>query len=172
MFSDEGVGVHLCKALEKNYKFNSDSHTISFIDGGTLANFLMYIMVEYDYIVLLDCIDADDGAVGDVYSFDYEVMPKMINWSGSAHEVEMLQTLQMLDLAGDRPKTQIIGVVPKRIEPMSFKLSDEMKKAAVVMEKTVINHIKELGFKVEKVADFSVQDMADEFSKAGYDSSI
>ena len=169
MFSDEGVGVHFAKMLQKNYTFKSDEHTIEFIDGGTLANLLMYILADYDRILLVDCIDADGGEIGDVYFFDYEAMPNAIKWSGSAHEIEMLQTLQMMDLCGDLPKTHILGVVPKRIEPMSLKLSDEMQKAVLTMEKQALKFITELGFSYEKVANFSAQDVADEFEKTSYD---
>ena len=169
MFSDEGVGVHFAKMLQKNYTFKSDEHTIEFIDGGTLANLLMYILADYDRILLVDCIDANDAEIGDVYFFDYEAMPNAIKWSGSAHEIEMLQTLQMMDLCGDLPKTHILGVVPKRIEPMSLKLSDEMQKAVLVMEKQALKFITEFGFSYEKVANFSAQDVADEFEKTGYD---
>ncbi|MBQ3675512.1 MAG: hydrogenase maturation protease, partial [Campylobacter sp.] len=67
MFSDEGIGVHFAKMLQKNYTFKSDEHSIEFIDGGTLANLLMPILAEFDEVLLIDCIDADGGEIGDVY---------------------------------------------------------------------------------------------------------
>ena len=167
MFSDEGIGVHFAKMLQKNYRFKSENHTIEFIDGGTLANLLMPILAEFDEILLIDCIDADDSEIGDVYFFDYEVMPNAIKWSGSAHEIEMLQTLQMMELCGDMPKTHILGVVPKRIEPMSFAISDELQKSSQVMEKQALKFIAGLGFSYEKISNFSVQDIANEFEMTG-----
>lgn len=169
MFSDEGIGVHFAKMLQRNYTFKSENHSIEFIDGGTLANLLMPILAEFDEVLLIDCIDADGGEIGDVYFFNYEVMPKAISWSGSAHEIEMLQTLQMMELCGDMPKTHILGVVPKRIEPMSLNLSDEMQKAAHVMEKQALKFIQNLGFSYEKIANFSVQDIANEFENIKHD---
>lgn len=169
MFSDEGIGVHITKMIEKNYTFSSKEHTITFVDGGTLANILIPIIVKYDHVVVIDCIDADDGEIGDVYFFDYEDMPKMINWSGSAHEVEMLQTLQMIELLGDRPETKIVGVIPKRIEPLSFDLSDEMLKSVPVIEKTILSHLEKFGFKITKISNFTAQDIADEYKKEQYD---
>ncbi|MEB2816391.1 HyaD/HybD family hydrogenase maturation endopeptidase [Campylobacter upsaliensis] len=160
MFADEGLGVHLCKQLEKNYKFNHPNHTLSFIDGGTLALQLSYIMAEYDEMIVLDCIDADDAKVGEVFFFPYEAMPKRVNWSGSAHEVEMLQTLQYMELVGDLPHTQILAAVPRRIEPMSFELSGEIIKAASVMEKILLDYLAKKGFNYEKVRDFTLQDLA------------
>lgn len=172
MYSDEGVGVHLCKLLENKYRFTSDNHTINFIDGGTLAHFLMHIITEYDHLLLLDCIDANDAKVGDVYFFDFNKMPKAVSWSGSAHEVEMLQTLQMLDLVGDRPQTYILGIIPKRIEPMSFEISDEIQDGLLTMENQAIKHIKSLGFSCEQISNLSIRDIANELKKAQYDSGI
>lgn len=160
VFADEGLGVHLCKQLEKNYKFTSDKHSIDFVDGGTLALQLSYIIAQYDKMIVIDCIDADDAKAGDVFFFPYDAMPKKISWSGSAHEVEMLQTLQYMELVGDLPQTQILACVPKRIEQMSFELSKEIINASKIMIDTVIKHLEKEGFFCEKIADFSLQDLA------------
>ncbi|EAI0689681.1 hydrogenase maturation protease [Campylobacter coli] len=161
MFADEGIGVHLCKLLEKNYKFTHPSHSLNFVDGGTLALQLSYIIAEYDKMIVLDCIDADDSKIGDVFFFPYDAMPKKINWSGSAHEVEMLQTLQYMELMGDLPSTQILTCVPKRIKPMSFTLSQEIVNAGKIMEKTLLEYLAKEGFSYEKIANHSLQELAD-----------
>ncbi len=144
---------------------------ISFIDGGTLASFLMPTMAEFDEILLVDCIDADGAEGGEVYFFDYDAMPKQIIWSGSAHEVEMLQTLQMMDLCGDLPHVKILAVVPRRIEEASFKLSSMILESSKIMEKTALRYLSDLGFAHEKIADLSAQDIADRFAKRGRDDS-
>ena len=144
---------------------------ISFIDGGTLASFLMPTMAEFDEILLVDCIDAEGAKGGEVYFFDYDAMPKQISWSGSAHEVEMLQTLQMMDLCGDLPHVKILAVVPRRIEEASFKLSSVILQSSKTMEKTALKYLSDLGFAHEKIADLSAQDIADRFAKRGRDDS-
>lgn len=160
MFADEGIGVHLCKQLQKNYKFTHKEHSLDFIDGGTLAMQLSYIIARYDKMIVIDCIEADNASVGDVFFFPYETMPKSISWSGSAHEVEMLQTLQYMELMGDLPQTQILAVVPKRIKPMSFELSNEIVKASTIMQKSLLEYLSKEGFSYEKIADFSLQELA------------
>lgn len=161
MFSDEGLGVHLCKQLEKNYKFTHPEFTLDFVDGGTLALQLSYIIARYDRLIVLDCIEAQDASIGDVFFFPYDATPNKISWSGSAHEIEMLQTLQYMELAGDLPKTHILACVPKRIEAMSFKLSDELIQGAKIMEKTLLDFLSKEGFTYKKIADFSLQELAD-----------
>ena len=150
---------------------SNSSAQIRFIDGGTLASFLMPTMAEFDEILLVDCIDADGAKGGEVYFFDYDAMPKQISWSGSAHEVEMLQTLQMMDLCGDLPHVKILAVVPRRIEEASFKLSSVILESSKIMEKTALKYLSDLGFAHEKIADLSAQDIADRFAKRGRDDS-
>ena len=150
---------------------SSSADQIRFIDGGTLASFLMPTMAEFDEILLVDCIDAEGAKGGEVYFFDYDAMPKQISWSGSAHEVEMLQTLQMMDLCGDLPHVKILAVVPRRIEEASFKLSSVILESSKIMEKTALKHLSDLGFAHEKIADLSAQDIADRFAKRGRDDS-
>ena len=65
------------------------------------------------------------------------------------------------------PRTKILGIVPKRIEPMSFELSAQAQEGANLMEKTLLNELSQLGFNYEKIANFSVSDIALEFSKKG-----
>ena len=163
MFSDEGIGVHLCRLIEKKYEFLSNEHTLDFIDGGTLAQRLIPIITQYDYIIIFDCVDACDGSVGDVYFFDFENIPDSILFQGSAHEVEMLQTLNMIDMMGDRPTTKIIGIVPKVIEKTTFKMTEEVIKGSEIMEKIFLKHLKKLGFEYRQANDIDIQTVADKF---------
>ena len=161
MFSDEGVGVHLCRLVEQKYAFSSPEHTITFVDGGTLAERLIPIIVEYDYLIVLDCVDANDGQIGDVYFFDFENMPNTISWQGSAHEVEMLQTLRMMDMVGDRPTTKIVGIIPEVVDDTTLKMTQAVLKGSLVMEKVLLKHLGELGFSYEQINDLDIQSVAD-----------
>ncbi len=132
--------------IEKKYEFISDKHVVDVVDGGTLAQILIPMITEYDRVFLIDCVDVDDAEIGDVYCFDFSDMPNYIKWEGSAHEVEMLQTLQMIEMVGDLPPVKIIGVIPYVIgENSTFEMTKEVLKASEVMEKLIINNIKEFG---------------------------
>ena len=156
-------------ASRDDSKFNADDANLElrFIDGGTLAMALTPLIANSDVLIVVDCISADGGETGDVYFFGYEQMPPTISWNGSAHEVEMLETLRLMELAGDLPRTKILGIVPKRIEPMSFEISAQAQEGVNLMEKTLLNELSRLGFSYEKIANFSVCDIALEFSKKG-----
>ena len=152
-----------------SFKFSADgAHLeLKFIDGGTLAMALTPVIAWADVLIVADCISAEGSETGDVYFFGYEQMPPAVSWNGSAHEVEMLETLRLMELAGDLPRTKILGIVPKRIEPMNFELSAQAQEGANLMEKTLLNELSRLGFCYEKIANFSVSDIALEFSKKG-----
>jgi len=160
LFGDEGVGAHLAYLMEQKYEFISDEHTVDVIDGGTLAQILIPIITGYDKVFLIDCVDVDDAKIGDVYCFDFSDMPEYIKWEGSAHEVEMLQTLQMVEMMGDLPPVKIVGVVPYVIgENSTFEMTKEVVKASELMEKLIIDQIKEIGVEVKIKKDLAIEDI-------------
>ncbi|MDD2448716.1 MAG: HyaD/HybD family hydrogenase maturation endopeptidase [Sulfurimonas sp.] len=149
LFGDEGIGPHLANLIEEKYEFISDEHTVDILDGGTLAQRLIPIITEYESVLLIDCVKVVDGEIGDVYSFDFSDVPECITWNGSAHEVEMLQTLQMIEMLGDLPPTRIVGVIPFVIgENSTFTMTDEVLKAAETMQEVIIKYMEDFGIKV------------------------
>ncbi len=160
LFGDEGIGVHLSNLLKLNYRYSGE-HSVEIIDGGTLAQHLIPLITSYDHVVILDCIDTGGGKVGEVYFFDFSNVPNFITWQGSAHEVEMLQTLRLMEMNGDLPKVKIIGVIPEVIgSQTAFDLSGEVIKASSVMEQLALNHLRELGVKIERVNERKIEEIA------------
>ncbi|PHR57903.1 MAG: hydrogenase expression/formation protein [Arcobacter sp.] len=143
LFGDEGIGVHFINYIGKKYSFEGDTK-LDIIDGGTLAQRLIPMMVEYDEIIIIDTINAANVKAGELYFFNFEDVPDAVDWQGSAHEVEMLQTLIMMDLVGDRPKTMIMGVVPTVVEATEFSLSQAVVAAVPLMEEVLLNYLKTL----------------------------
>ena len=160
LFGDEGIGVHLVNYLNEKYNFNGVE--VDLIDGGTLAQRLIPIIVEYDKVFIFDTVDVDEGKIGEVYFFDFLKVPECISFEGSAHEVEMLQTLEMIHLMGDLPETKIIGVVPYVIgEDTTFSITEPVKQAAKLMEKILIDELEKLGVECEiKNPDVKLEEIA------------
>ena len=161
MFGDEGVGAHLANLIDQKYVFVSDEHLVDVIDGGTLATKLIPLITDYDEVILIDCVDVDDGNIGDVYSFDFTKVPDYITWQGSAHEVEMLQTLQMIEMMGDLPPVKIVGVIPYVIgENSTFSMTEEVLKGSILMEKTIIDYIKSFDIDVNIKKELTINDVS------------
>lgn len=161
LFGDEGIGVHLSNFLKVNYAFKSREHSLQIIDGGTLAQALIPLITEQDFVILLDCINADNAQVGDVFAFDFSKVPLNVNWQGTAHEVEMLQTLRMIEMLGDLPTIKIVATIPHILDgDTSFELSQTIKDSAKIMQNEVFKILKSLEFEIEKIADLPLQDVA------------
>jgi len=156
LFGDEGIGVHFINYMGEKYEFEGEPH-IDIVDGGTLAQRLIPIIVEYDQVIIIDTINAPGVKAGEVYFFDFDAVPDAVDWQGSAHEVEMLQTLNMMDLAGDRPPTMIMGVVPTVIEATEFSLSEGVETAVPLMEKTLLDYLQTIGITGHKKAEVDIQ---------------
>ena len=152
LFGDEGIGVHFINYIGEKYRFEGEPQ-IDIVDGGTLAQRLIPIIVEYDQVIIIDTINAPGVEAGEVYFFNFDAVPDAVDWQGSAHEVEMLQTLNMMDLAGDRPSTMIMGVVPTVIEATEFSLSDGVAAAVPLMEKTLIDYLSTIGIHAVQKAE-------------------
>lgn len=167
LFGDEGIGVHLSNLLKLNYSFSGE-HEVVILDGGTMAQHLIPIITEYDNVLIIDSVDANDAQIGDVYFFDFSVIPNNITWAGSAHEVEMLQTLKMIEMLGDLPPTKILGVKPFVIgEDPTFSISPKILLSAKTMEAQAIKYLENLGVVVKKTDDKDLQEIA-HFSYRGY----
>ncbi len=171
LFADEGIGVHMVNYIKEKYRFETE-HQVDLLDGGTLAQHLIPIIVQYDYLILIDTVNAPGVEAGEVYFFDFEAVPSGVDWQGSAHEVEMLQTLTMMDLVGDRPTTKIIGIVPTIIEPIEFSLSEGVENAVPVAERTLIKHLQSLGIDPVVNKELSINDILPLSYKMHYEHSL
>ncbi len=166
LFGDEGIGVHFINYIGQKYRFKG-KNTLDIVDGGTLAQRLIPIMVEYDQVIIVDTINAPGVKAGELYFFDFEAVPSNVDWQGSAHEVEMLQTLYMMDLAGDRPPTMIMGIVPTVIELTQFSLSQGVSDAVPLMEKTLLEYLQTLGIEAIQRDDLTIASiLSDSFRSA------
>ena len=161
LFGDEGVGPHLANLIDEKYSFESEEHSVDIIDGGTLANRLIPIITGYDNVLIIDCVNVADGDIGDVYNFNFNDVPDFITWEGSAHEVEMLQTLQMIEMLGDLPPTKIVGVIPYIIgENSTFSMTPQVLKASLVMEATIIKYIESFGVKTAIKKETTIEEVS------------
>lgn len=162
LFQDEGIGAHFIHYLDEKYEYNSSEHCVNIVDGGTLAQRLIPLIIKFDKVFVVDCIDALDSKPGDVYFFDYLKAPSEIDWQGSAHEVEMLQTLNMIKMNGDLPETHVLGIIPKRVaDDTTFELSEEVVKAVATMEHTIIDALKKMGIEISiRNSDVTIEDIS------------
>ncbi|MBU1659085.1 HyaD/HybD family hydrogenase maturation endopeptidase [bacterium] len=123
IYQDEGVGVYAARYLEENFIFTDD---VTLVDGGVLGFQLMTYYQDYDKVVILDTITMDDE-VGSIYNMPSEELLGLGSYKQTAHEVEIIEMLEICSLLERMAEVNIIGIIPKDIETVNVGLTDEMK---------------------------------------------
>jgi len=132
---DDGIAVYATSYLEKNYTFSPE---IDIINGGVEGINLLNLFMEYEHIIILDAIEIDDE-VGSIYHIpSYELTGYGLN-SGGAHEVGVLQCLDILELMGKEiPRSSVLGIIPKMID-VKIGLSDILSEKFEVYITTLVS---------------------------------
>ncbi len=148
---DDGIGIYACAYLNANYTF---SPNIEVINGGVEGINLLNLFLENDRIIILDTINLDDEA-GSIYNIpSYELSGYGLN-SGGAHEVGVMQCLDMIELMGHPlPESNVIGIIPQSIT-FHMGLSDALENRFNDYIKTVINYLKTIGIEATSKGTFT-----------------
>jgi len=143
---DDGIGIYASAYLRANYTL---SHDVQIIDGGVEGINLLNLFLENDHIIILDTINLEDSA-GSIYNIpSYELSGYGLN-SGGAHEVGVMQCLDMIELMGKPlPSSNVLGIVPANI---SFRmgLSVELMLKFETYIVTIITYLKSCDIEVVK----------------------
>jgi hydrogenase maturation protease len=146
LFKDEGVGILAAKYLEENYKFEGD---IEIIDGGTLGFKLMTYFQEYDNVIILDTVSIEDK-VGDIYRLPSDVLLGLGQYRKTAHEVEIVEMLEICSVLDKHAEVTIIGIIPEDIVSVQIGLTKTIEGKFMGLINQAITDIENLGIKVEK----------------------
>ena len=146
---DDAVAIYATSYLQKNYLFDP---AIQIIDGGVEGINLLNLFIENDSILIIDAIDIDDKA-GSIYHIpSSELSGYGIN-SGGAHEVGVLQCLDILELMGKPlPKSSVLGIVPQKVE-VGIGLTPTLKTEFKNYIDTIIKILKEENINAIKKSD-------------------
>jgi len=123
VLKDEGVGIHIIRALEKE---NLPSG-IDLMDGGTGGLHLLSWLEEYDRIIMIDAT-LDQNPPGTVrlirphYASDF---PPLM----SAHEIGLRDMIEAMTISGKVPEILLIVVSVADISAVGMELSEEVKAA-------------------------------------------
>ena len=147
IFKDEGVGVYAAKYLEKNYEFDGD---VTLVDGGVLGFQLMVYYQEYDRVIILDTITMENDKPGAIYNLPAEQLLGLGSYKQTAHEVEIVEMLEICSLLENFAHTSIVGIVPDDILTVKTDLSDTLKKEFFNFVNVALGELDKMGVKYTK----------------------
>ncbi|MFY9073352.1 HyaD/HybD family hydrogenase maturation endopeptidase [Malaciobacter mytili] len=156
LFKDEGVGIYASKYIEENYKFEGN---LEIVDGGTLGFKLMSYFQDYDNVIILDTVSIEDK-VGGIYRLPSDVLLGLGNYRKTAHEVEIVEMLEICSVLKKHAQVTIIGIIPQDIEKVEIGLTSEIEQAFEGFINTAITEIESIGVKAFKINNKSIKDIA------------
>jgi len=114
LLSDDGVGVHVANALNRQMEANELRYPLTVRDGGTIG---LSLLSEIDPVSALIAVDAMEmGAQpGTVRLFQGSEMDRQLAGSKrSAHEVALADLIQAARLSGCAPaRRALVGIQPE-----------------------------------------------------------
>jgi hydrogenase maturation protease len=111
LLRDEGVGVYAVQDLAKE----EWPDNVEFMDGGIFTQDLFSLFQEYDSLLVLDVVRAGREP-GTIYRLTEDDLVKDETQSLSLHDLDLLDSLRMADILGQRPRLLVIGIEPKSID--------------------------------------------------------
>lgn len=137
LLTDEGVGIHVIKALEKTDAVQN----ALLVDGGTAGLDALYeIGGDIQKLIVVDAVYGG-GPPGAVYKFTPEDVVTEEAAFASLHDISFLDLLKIAERTGDRPDRVIfIGVEPSSFD-CGMELSEPVKNNFDKIIELVINEI-------------------------------
>jgi len=124
LLTDDGVGVHAVQDLEREEEW--DPEKVDFLDGATFTQDIFYIFQRYAQVLVLDTVKGGREP-GTIYRFTEEQLRENYEQRLSLHDIDLLDSLRMAELLGNRPQVLVIGMEPLTISDWSMELSEPVK---------------------------------------------
>jgi len=135
LLKDEGVGVHIVRALERLLPAQG---SIQIVDGGTSPDILGFLSPP-DKLVIVDAARGG-GKPGTIYRFGPEEMSQEQNVT-SLHEFNLGTALKTMKYRGVEPgQVVIIGIEPEEID-WGLELSSTLKREMPRIIEVVLQEI-------------------------------
>jgi hydrogenase maturation protease len=138
LMSDEGVGIHFVRLLEKE----ALPPGLHLLDGGTAGFLLMEYFEQYPHVILIDAT-LDDHPPGTIrhitpqFSNDF---PKAM----STHEIGLKDLMEGMYLLGKQPNIHLFVISVSKLQPMDMTLSKEVEEALIPLKNQVFTLVKKL----------------------------
>ena len=136
LLSDEGIGVHMLKELEKE----NLPQNVELIEAGTAGLELAHLIEDADFLIIIDAVNAE-ASPGELFRFhpkDITIMPEQ--FQVSFHQVGILDALSVINLFGNSPPTIIYGVQPKSLD-WGLELTPELSAVVPKLKEYILKEI-------------------------------
>jgi hydrogenase maturation protease len=114
ILSDDGVGIHTIRRLEKIPDLPEE---VQIVDGGTSGLDLLHFLEGVDRLIIVDALKLRDKPPGTTARLEGEEVPAYLDLKVSPHEIALPELLFAAKLRDLYPKEVIVwGVQPASME--------------------------------------------------------
>ena len=124
LLTDDGAGVHAVQDLSAEQEWNPAE--VDFLDGATFTQDIFYVFQEYERVLVLDSVKGGREP-GTIYRFTEETLRDNREQRLSLHDIDLLDSLRMAELLGNKPQILDLGIEPLTISDWSMELSEPVK---------------------------------------------
>lgn len=134
---DDGIGPYIINHISESNIQLPDY--VDIVDGGTAGYDLLPLLQDRTKIIIVDALKVDD-IPGSVYRFKPEnILEEERTYS--LHDVGIKSILKMLEIMGNMPEVEIIGIVPEDITTFDIGISASVKKSIPKVLEQIFNAI-------------------------------
>jgi hydrogenase maturation protease len=106
LMKDEGIGVRVVEVLMSSFAFPDN---VTVLDAGTMGMSILNLLLETDYVLVLDAVDGTGHEPGTVVRLSAEdLAPNQV--MHSLHDLRFIDVLEAAELSGARPASDVVGV--------------------------------------------------------------
>ena len=124
LLMDDGVGVWAVTELMKE----DWPENVHFEDGGTATQDMFHILEGYDALLVLDVVHSKKEP-GTISLFEEADLVQDEKQRLSLHDIDLLDSLQMADMLGKRPKMLVLGMEPLCYNDWLMEMTEPVKAA-------------------------------------------
>ncbi|HUI93852.1 MAG TPA: hydrogenase maturation protease [Chitinivibrionales bacterium] len=115
--TDDGVGVHVVNLLNDSGKLPDFAEAV---DAETSGLDLPSLLQGRERVIVVDALEAEEEEPGSIFRFDARRLSSSAPHAVSLHETGIVEALRALEVLGEKPETEIIGIVPHDAESMGI----------------------------------------------------
>lgn len=144
LLSDDGIGVHVIRRLQHQYKF---PESVRLIDGGTMGLDLLPFLEGIEKLLIIDAVDLKKEH-GTIEIITGDKIPSILSSKLSVHQVGLTDLLFAIRMIGTELKEIcLIGIQPKSLKT-GTELTEEIRRGLKPLMENVLQRLKQWGIEV------------------------
>jgi len=148
LWADEGFGVRVVQALQRDYDF---PESVRLMDGGTQGLALLPYVQEAETLIVADAVDFKNDPGTLVELRDGDVPAYLGAKKMSLHQVSFQEVLALSELLGRSPRHLfLVGVQPCVLEDYGGSLSEPVKAMLEPAMARILGYLAEKGIVAER----------------------